>query len=303
MDVAFCERPNTEFSREFVAPSFLYVKLPQNAVGACTVFLHMIHLGHRHPTSSSAAIDSKYSIPFSTSPTPPPDPRYPAPSPLQFARFVSRILAQLPCQPHPITLAYEDTLAQSVHTHIHTHTTTLPSPPLPQEAEIEGVIEEGRKQNHRSPLLVLRVLGADDVHVLSLLPAHALAPVAQLLDRRAHLHAARLLLGERAGAGAGGALDAEGGEACGEGRAGRVREARTETERRGAEGARGRRAERAEQRAAQGEEERSREHGGWGGESVGRWWSLELVPSALMGGGGGRFDILLLWGSGKSVVW
>ena len=40
---------------------------------------------------------------------------------------------------------------------------------------------------------MLRILATYDIHISSLLPAHALAPIAQLLDRAAHLHAARLL--------------------------------------------------------------------------------------------------------------
>jgi plasmid stabilization system protein ParE len=40
---------------------------------------------------------------------------------------------------------------------------------------------------------MLRVLATDDIDIAPLLPAHALAPLAQLLDRAAHLHAARLL--------------------------------------------------------------------------------------------------------------
>lgn len=39
---------------------------------------------------------------------------------------------------------------------------------------------------------MLRILGADDIHVFPLLATHALAPVTQLLDRRADLHAAGL---------------------------------------------------------------------------------------------------------------
>jgi hypothetical protein len=40
---------------------------------------------------------------------------------------------------------------------------------------------------------MLRVLTANNVHVAPLLAPHALAPIAQLLDGAAHLHAARLL--------------------------------------------------------------------------------------------------------------
>lgn len=47
--------------------------------------------------------------------------------------------------------------------------------------------------HHHSPLLVLGVLRANDVHIAPLLPAHALASVTQLLDRAAHLHASCLL--------------------------------------------------------------------------------------------------------------
>jgi len=43
------------------------------------------------------------------------------------------------------------------------------------------------------PLLMLRVLRANNIHIAPLLPPHTLAPVTQLLDRAAHLHAARLL--------------------------------------------------------------------------------------------------------------
>jgi hypothetical protein len=39
---------------------------------------------------------------------------------------------------------------------------------------------------------MLRILTADDIHISALLPPHALAAVAQLLDRAAHLHAACL---------------------------------------------------------------------------------------------------------------
>lgn len=41
---------------------------------------------------------------------------------------------------------------------------------------------------------MLRVLITDNIHIFALLPAHALAPITQLLDRTAHLHAARLLV-------------------------------------------------------------------------------------------------------------
>ena len=43
------------------------------------------------------------------------------------------------------------------------------------------------------PLLMLRILTTNDIHILTLLPPHALAPITQLLDRAAHLHAADLL--------------------------------------------------------------------------------------------------------------
>ena len=44
-----------------------------------------------------------------------------------------------------------------------------------------------------SPLLMLRILTTNNIHMSALLPPHALAPIAQLLDRAAHLHAPCLL--------------------------------------------------------------------------------------------------------------
>jgi hypothetical protein len=43
------------------------------------------------------------------------------------------------------------------------------------------------------PLLVLRVLGANDVDIFATLSPHTLAAITQLLDRAAHLHSSDLL--------------------------------------------------------------------------------------------------------------
>ena len=43
------------------------------------------------------------------------------------------------------------------------------------------------------PLLVLRVLRANDVDIFASLPPHALAAITKLLDRAAHLHSSDLL--------------------------------------------------------------------------------------------------------------
>ena len=48
-------------------------------------------------------------------------------------------------------------------------------------------------QLHYLPLLVLRVLRANDVDIFATLSPHALAAIAQLLDRAAHLHSSDLL--------------------------------------------------------------------------------------------------------------
>jgi hypothetical protein len=48
-------------------------------------------------------------------------------------------------------------------------------------------------RNLNLPLLVLRVLRANDVDIFSTLSPHTLAAITQLLDRAAHLHSSDLL--------------------------------------------------------------------------------------------------------------
>lgn len=43
------------------------------------------------------------------------------------------------------------------------------------------------------PLLMLRILTTNDIHIAALLPPHTLTPIAQLLHRTPHLHTAQLL--------------------------------------------------------------------------------------------------------------
>lgn len=43
-----------------------------------------------------------------------------------------------------------------------------------------------------SPLLMLRILAADNIHIFPLLPSHALASITKLLNRAPHLHPACL---------------------------------------------------------------------------------------------------------------
>lgn len=87
----------------------------------------------------------------------------------------------------PIKLFFFTSSSSSVRLHVHPclqKTSALPWPPC-------SLLLLDRHEN--SPLLVLRILATNDIHVSSLLPPHALAPVAQLLDRAPHLHATRLL--------------------------------------------------------------------------------------------------------------
>lgn len=86
------------------------------------------------------------------------------------------------------------------------------------------------KKNHifHSPLLVLRVLGADNVDVFTTLSPDAHAAIAQLLHRAAHFHASDLLFAHGFRRGVRG-LKAEflesAGEGLGLGRAARKRRA------------------------------------------------------------------------------
>ena len=78
-------------------------------------------------------------------------------------------------------------------------TLAYPASPVPKQKTGGGRVarrvknaKKKKTKEKNSPLLMLRILRTDDVHISPLLPPYALTSITQLLDRTPHLHAARL---------------------------------------------------------------------------------------------------------------
>jgi hypothetical protein len=90
-------------------------------------------------------------------------------------RVCIHIIQSCACVPHPST-------SRHPRPHCYISSSTLSIPHVSPSSQITS---------HFTilPLLMLRILATNNIHISTLLPPHALAPIAQLLDRAAHFHA------------------------------------------------------------------------------------------------------------------